>query len=200
MSDFVINDIMTDFIEFPFEPVVNFKNTVVESYAGLQQVFSNVEHDRMEYALNFSALTLAEAKIIFNFFRARQGSYDDFLFLDPDYNFVPRVSIGTGDGAETAFQLKDAEGHERWDLQETPIDAKIWVNNVLQTKTTHYSIDYTKSGIVTFTFIPTVGHNIEAEFYFWRRMRFLSDSSGYNHVSYNNLAYQNLRMLEVLVP
>jgi len=198
MSDLIINDIMTNFIQFPFEPVVNFKNTVVESYSGLQQVFSNVEHDRMEYALNFSALTLAEARIIFNFFRARKGQYDDFLFLDPDYNFVSKTVIGVGDGAEVDFQLKDAEGHERWDILSTPIDAKIWKNGALQTKAIHYSIDYTKSGIVTFV-TPPAAVNIEAEFYFYRRMRFVSDVSGYSHVQLNNLSYSDLRILEVLV-
>jgi len=200
MSDLVINDVIINFTQFPFEPVTFFKNTQVESYAGNRQVFNNTEHDRREYNLNFSALTKTQALDIIDFFNARKGSYDDFLFEDSDYNFVSRVSIGTGTGALKTFQLIDAEGFERWDINETPIDARIWVNNVLQTKTVNYSIDYTESGIVTFVVAPTLAHDIEAEFYFKRRMSFVDDEQGYTHLNYNNLMLQGLRMREIIVP
>ena len=44
------------------------------------------------------------------FYNSRQGSFDSFLFTDPDDNTVTGQAIGTGDGSTTAFQLARANG------------------------------------------------------------------------------------------
>ena len=199
MSDVVWNDTIT--VPLPFSGQLEYKNTIIESYSGVAQAFNHTEHDRMIYISDYTALTRTERDTIFDFIKDRKGAYDEFLFEDIADNFVSRTSIGTGSGvaSDVTFQLIDSKDNKRWDPKESPIDVKIWVGGVLKTKTTDYSIDYTRSGLITFVSAPALSANIEAEFYFRRRVRFTEEIWEWLEINYNNLAISGLRFKEVIV-
>lgn len=67
-----------------------------------------------EYEMNWDYLTGSEQSAtganaglqqLMGFFMAKQGSFDSFLFSDPNDNSVTAEQFGTGDGTSTAFQL-----------------------------------------------------------------------------------------------
>jgi len=172
MSNAVINDLSGLELGFPFETRTRFPVAVVKAYSGTSVAMSLVDHDFKSYSILMPVRTRTEEQTFLDFYDDHSGELDTFLFLDPKKNFVSRTSIGTGDTVEDVFQLKDAKGRSRFEIQQTPVDAKIWVNNVLQTTPGQYSIVYYSDGKVTFVAPPGMGLDIEAEFYYWRRVRF----------------------------
>lgn len=196
MSDLVFNDSCAT-IGTPIErQIIGLKATVIESVSGAQQSFQNTDHDRMRYTLNWSALTASERKDIFDFYKARGGRYDTFLFKDDTEYSVSKVSIGTGDNSDKTFQLADA-GFDRKNILASPAPL-IYVNDVLQTVTTHYTIDYTDSGMVTFVSAPGNGLDVSADFDYYRRCRFVTQIADANFHS-NNVTIPPLVFEEVIV-
>ncbi len=47
----------------------------------------------------------AEYKTLMNFFLARKGAFESFLYKDPSDNAVTNQQFGSGDGTTTSFQL-----------------------------------------------------------------------------------------------
>lgn len=113
-----------------------------------------------------------EAQTLFAFFKTHRGSWDSFLFTDPYNSSVTAQSFGTGDGTTTVFYLTD-EMTER--VSAVNGTASIYKAGVLQTITTHYTID-TATAKVTFVTAPTAGQALTWTGAFYRRVRFASDS------------------------
>lgn len=67
-----------------------------------------------EYKMSFEVLrarsALPEMQALAAFFNARQGSYDTFLYIDPDDNAVTQQSLGVADGVGIQYQLLRAFG------------------------------------------------------------------------------------------
>lgn len=194
MSDRVINDEVR--IGYPLDVGTTIKNTLFESYSGREQIFNNRTHDRKDYTINTSAMSITERRDLMDFFNDHNGMEDTFLFEDPNDNFVVREQIGEGDNSETQFQLSQSE-KARWNILSTPVDVKIWVDDV--ELGSGYSIDYTDSGIVTFSSPPGSTLVIEAEYYFQRRVRFLVERLNYSVANYNNMMLSGLTMREILI-
>ncbi|MFZ5544404.1 MAG: phage head spike fiber domain-containing protein [Pseudomonadota bacterium] len=64
---------------------------------------------RYQYALTYEWLKSGargtDLETLVGFFNARGGSFDSWLYLDPDDNSVTDQTIGMGDGAATQFQV-----------------------------------------------------------------------------------------------
>jgi len=99
-----------------------------------------------------------ELNQLMGFFLARKGNYDSFLFDDPDANAVTAQNIGTGNGTTTQFQLTRSIGGFAEPVQNPKASPQIYKAGVLQTLTTHYTID--SYGVVTFVTAPTAGQAI----------------------------------------
>ncbi len=176
MSDELINDILTPFSQ-PFDAVmVGPKNTIYRNQnSAVTKVLSHTDHDTHRYSVNMALLTPTEKLLIWDFYRERFGAADDFLFEDPDEHTVARNVIGVGDASETQFQLAALKGsylYKRWDIQASPAP-QIWIDGSLKATPADYTIDFTSSGIVTFTSPPSNTLDIEAAFDFYRRCIFV---------------------------
>lgn len=192
MSNTVINDQSWFDIGFPYIPEKRIPNTIIKSYAGNEVAINVMDHDLYSTSIMIPVRTRDEEQAFWSFYDDHLGDYDSFLFLDPKRNFVAKTQIGVGASGVDTFQLKDAKGFDRYEIQESPIDAKIWVDASLQTKSTHYNITYYQSGACVFEpgFIPTPGQIVYAEFYFWRRVRFLTSPQKTSEVSNRNIVIQ----------
>jgi uncharacterized protein (TIGR02217 family) len=134
------------------------------------------------YVIQTALLKPEQLRDLRKFFHCRDGMGRGFLFKDlQEFWFAddglltspvgtPNL-FGTGDGSTTVFGLYKtyiSGGVTRTRRIIKPISGTIaiWKNDVLQTETTHYSIDYT-TGIVTFVAAPANGHTLKAtgEFY-----------------------------------
>jgi uncharacterized protein (TIGR02217 family) len=115
-----------------------------------------------------------EMRTLMGFFNARQGSFDSFLFNDPDDNTATLSLFGTGDGVTTAFQLLRTLGGTAEPVYDLNGTATILVNGTPRALGTDYSINTT--GGVTFNVAPPLGSPVTwTGAYYWR-VRFTDDT------------------------
>lgn len=131
------------------------------------------------YKLGYEVLRqnfgLTEMATLAGFFNARKGSFETFLFTDPGDNSVTGQLVGIGTGSEVEFQLARAFGgyvEPVLDLNGSP---SIYVDGVLKTLSTDYSISAT--GLVTFVVAPAIGLPVTWTGSYYRRVRFAQDSA-----------------------
>lgn len=139
---------------------------------------------RWRWSVGFEFLrqntTDLEFETLANFFNARQGRYDSFLYTDPSDSVISdtlalRQNFGTGDGSTVAFQLGRSlitSGVFEY-IYNTNSTPKIYKNAVLQTVGVDYNIS---NGLVTFTAAPANGLALTwSGSYYWR-VRFDMDA------------------------
>ena len=112
--------------------------------------------------------TFDELHTILGFFMARYGSWDSFLYLDPDDNLATSQSFGIGDGTTTVFQLQRSLGFFAEKVCNLLGAATLYVGGVLQTS--GYTINAT--GLVTFTVAPANGQALTWSGSYYYRCRF----------------------------
>lgn len=139
-----------------------------------------------KYSLQYNFLrsygAFTELATLYGFFCARQGSYDSFLYDDPEDDAIadvaPYMTFGTGDGVTTAFQLGRSLGSFFEPVYNTHSTPKIYIANVLKTSGPDYTIS--ASGLVTFTSAPGLGLALAwSGTYYWR-CRFEDDSLSFS--------------------
>lgn len=84
------------------------KTTIKGSTSGREWRSASMLTPRYRYTLQYNFLrsnSTQQFQSLFGFFNARGGSFDDFLFLDPDDHTVTAQPFGVGDGTTTAWQL-----------------------------------------------------------------------------------------------
>jgi uncharacterized protein (TIGR02217 family) len=140
------------------------------------------------WTINFQTIDEDQHKELRNFKLAVKGAYHAFRFRSPgDYKSDGQQSLSpaTGNGVLTAFQLQktytvDSPGTSYVRTITKPISGtvSVYVNSVLQTETTHYTINYA-TGVVTFLSAPTSGHTVKASFQFDKPAHFVNDDNPY---------------------
>lgn len=84
------------------------KTTIKATPSGREWRSASMLTPRYRYTLQYNFLRSNAAlqyQTLFAFFNARSGSFDSFLFRDPDDNTVTAQPFGVGDGAAVAFTL-----------------------------------------------------------------------------------------------
>ncbi len=162
---------------FPVERVPKFKTLVKSTPSGREYRGAQMTSPLYTYNLQYEFLrdtsSIQELRTLVGFFNARQGSFDTFLFSDPDDSSVTAQLFGTGDGATTQFQLLRSYGgnvEPVYDLNGAPT---IYVNGVARTAGTDYTINST--GGVTFTVAPGATLPVTWSGAFYWRVRFNTD-------------------------
>jgi uncharacterized protein (TIGR02217 family) len=115
-----------------------------------------------------------DLRYVMDFFLARGGSFDTFLYTDPSDNAVTAQNFGTGNAATTTFQLvrQLVPGGFSEAIQNVNA-AQIFDNGVLQTTPGQYSIN--TLGQVVFVAAPAAGHALTWTGTFYFRLRFKLD-------------------------
>jgi uncharacterized protein (TIGR02217 family) len=154
----------------------SFKTLVNEAVSGKETRAALWSYPRYRWELTYDVLrdgALAELRTLEGFFLQRQGSFDAFLFSDPDDNAASGQPIGIGDGSTAAFQLvRPFGGFVDPVLAPNSVSA-VYLGGVVQSGGA-YSVD-TATGLVTFTTAPAAGVAVTADFTFYWRVRFLED-------------------------
>jgi uncharacterized protein (TIGR02217 family) len=126
----------------------------------------------LAYEFLRSSAAMTELQSLVGFFNARGGSFDSFLFTDPDDCAATGQLFGTGNGTATQFQLTRAFGgfgEAVCDLNGTP--TIYGSGSVISSGS--YSISAT--GLVTFT--APIANSVPLTWTgaFYRRVRFMRD-------------------------
>lgn len=114
----------------------------------------------------------SEFQQLFGFICARRGSWDSFLYLDPEDGTAVLQQFGIGDGAQTVFPLSRSFGAYTEDTLNVAVDPEIYVNAVLQT--TGYAVS---GGVVTFTSPPANDAALTWSGTYYMRCRFQTDNT-----------------------
>ncbi len=123
-----------------------------------------------------------EIQIMMDFFQSVQGSWDNWLFVDPTDNFVANQRLGVGDAAQTTFQLVRAFAGG---FAEPIIAPSSWVikkDGVVQGS--GFSVN-TGNGVVTFSSAPASGVVITADIHYYFRCRFTTDTLDFEEFAKN---------------
>lgn len=132
-------------------------------------------YPKYDIELTFDYLSLADYQSLGGFFKSRKGKFDSFLFYDQDEGNVTSQSIGTGNGTNKDFQLVRTVGAFTEPCENINGSPAIYLNGVLKTLTTDYTLGAT--GIVTFVSAPGAGVAVTwTGVYYWR-VRFNQDAA-----------------------
>lgn len=133
-----------------------------------------------KFSLSYEVLranALAELQTLVGFFNARQGSFDSFLYEDPEDNTAVQESFGITSSTTQSYQLLRALGGHLEAVIALKGTPSIYVNGVLKTAGTDYTLS--AAGVVTFTAAQTNGKSLTWSGGFYRRVRFLQDSADF---------------------
>lgn len=159
-----------------------YSTDIVEMFSGQEQRNINWSAARGKWDVSSGIKTLVQLEDFVNFFHARRGRAVGFRFKDwSDYQ-VTNGNIGVGDNSETEFQLRKqytsgAVTVNRIITKPVSGSISVYKDAVLQTVTTHYTVD-TTTGIITFVSAPGLGAVITASFQFDVPVRFDTDELG----------------------
>jgi hypothetical protein len=96
-------------LAFPITRTQQFDSTIQQNISGLEVRIANQTYPRWQWDATFnvlrSAAALAEFQNLVGFIGQRLGSYDSFLYQDPNDNSVIGSALGTGTGLSAWFQL-----------------------------------------------------------------------------------------------
>src|SRR5262249_47653895 len=141
-----------------------FSTDVVETFGGYEQRNINWSEARGQWNVAHGVKAQSQLDTLIAFFRARRGKAIGFRFKDwSDYKISNKI-IGTGNGAQTAFQLvksyvSGAVAVDRTITKPVAGTIQVFKNGVLQSS--GYTAD-TTTGLVTFTIAPASGVVVSA--------------------------------------
>ena len=162
-------------LSWPVKRTPKFNTKVKTAVSGKEARAAFMAYPIYEIDLNFDYLSLSDWQTLGGFFKLRKGRFDSFLFSDANESSVTAQSIGTGNGTNKDFQLVRTVGGFTEPCENINGAALIYVNGVLQTLTTHYSIGLT--GLVTFVAAPANAISVTwTGSYYWR-VRFNQDAA-----------------------
>lgn len=132
---------------------------------------------KIEYQCIFARGSEQDAGVyqyMLGFFMSAGGQFSDFLYLDPNDNYVANDFFGIGDGSTQNFQLTHTIGIGTDIVQNVNGTPVIFVNGSVADPST-YSISY--NGIVQFNTAPANGAVLTWTGQYYYRVRFGDDST-----------------------
>jgi uncharacterized protein (TIGR02217 family) len=181
---------LPEFIEQGASGGPRFKTTVFTLNSGFEQRNQDWADSRGEWDISYGFLEMENEEIdetihtVLAFFYARRGALHSFRFKDwSDFELgttVVPVTIGTGDGGSTTFQLFKTYEPGSYEYARTltkPVTGtlKVYLDGTLKTETTHYTVDYT-TGAIEFLAAPGVDVVVAASCEFDFHVRFADDA------------------------
>jgi uncharacterized protein (TIGR02217 family) len=175
MSNLVFPDLPG--LTYPVKKSPTWKTDISETVSGLETRISYWSYPVWRYGISFSVLrddAMNELWTLIGFFNRHFGSWDSWLFRDPDDYMVVGEVMGVGTGTQTAYQLIRSKGGYTEPVYSPSTNVAIKVNNVAVTQGVHYSLSPT--GHVNFFSPPADNVLITWSGEFYWRCRFEDDS------------------------
>ena len=174
------------------------KTVVQESISGMELRVSLMSYPRYRIVLTYEVLRstngFTELQTLISFFNQVRGSWDTFLWLDPDDNTCTGQNFGTGDGATRIFNLSRLYGSFTEPVQDFVGTPALYANGVLQTAGTDYTVAL---GVVTFTSAPAVSASLTWTGQFYKRVRFTTDETEFEAFMYGLWAVKKVEFITV---
>jgi len=198
MSDVVFPDLKGCVINIHRQP--EWKTDIKEAWSGVETTIAQRAWPRWRFSLQYDVLVVSDADLdaLLAFFNARKGSWDDFLFVDPDYNAVTAQQFSLGDGSTSLFQLCRPIGSWLEPVWAPKSGFKVYKNGVEQIK----DQDYTASaaGQIQFTAVPASGAVLTWSGSYYMRCRFADDKADFERICYNLWKTGKIDILSKIYP
>lgn len=187
-----------------------FNTTILALNSGFEQRNQNWEAARGRWNIGYGIQTKSAFDLVKAFFYARRGRFHGFRFKDwSDYEIgdssdsSTRQTIGVGDASNDTFQIykRYSDGGEDYDRTITkPVNGTllVYLDGVLQTETTNYTVDYT-TGIITFTSPPGGSVVVAVICEFDVPVRFDTDNFGITLATFDAGSIPDLPVVELRV-
>lgn len=175
---------------------------VQKSASGRELRASYYSYPDWKISLGYEVLrsgALAELQTMVGFFNARKGSYDSFLYEDPEDYAATNQQFGVTAAGKTQYQLLRSLGGFMEPATAPKLTGAvipaIYKAGVLQT----LGVDYTLSnaGVVTFLTAPAAGQQLTWSGEFYLRVRFLQDSADFERFLYQLWALKKIELKTV---
>ena len=188
MSDLLFPDLCIGY-DFVKKPMFNTK--IMTSVNGRELRASYQAVPKYEISLSLPILRESKKEIqkIEDFFIARRGAFDSFLFKMPLNNEYECTFVG--DGSTTSFQLYkgalplgnteifETEDPPMWDED---LDRPMWTD--LNTRMWEMQYGISKNGVLTLPVPLAAGDSVTVKGNFYYRCRFADDSQAFTLFSY----------------
>jgi uncharacterized protein (TIGR02217 family) len=176
-----------------------FATTVVATGSGHEKRNVNWSEARGRWDVASGLKKQAQIDELIAFFRARRGKAYGFRFKDWTDHSADAQLLGTGDGAQTQFQL--VKRYPSGSVVEVrtvtkPVAGSVQVYLDGAPQLSGWSVD-TTTGLVTFSTPPALGVEVTADFEFDVPVRFDTDQMGVTIESYRLHAWQQIRVVEL---
>lgn len=179
-----------------------FKTHVFEGHSAIEQRQAAWLVARQRYDVSYGIRDNADMDVVRAFFYNCHGRASGFRFKDwADYTMTSEL-IGTGDGAVTAYQIiktytTGSETYVRTIRKPVTATIQVYVNDVLQTLTTHYTVDST-TGIITFVSAPPNTETVKVTCEFDVPVRFDVDHLQASHDHFDTESWDSIPLVEIL--
>lgn len=183
---------------------------IVTLASGAEERNSRWRHARRRYNAGYGVKSRSDMQIVLSFFEERRGRFHSFLWRDAfDHSSnqgdgVPEPAdqtIGTGDGANTLFQLTKRYGvsFDPYDRPITkPIAASVRVAVAgVELDIADFSVDGL-TGLVTLMVAPDVDAAVTAGFRFDVPVRFDTDQLDIELSNFDGAEVPNIPLIEVI--
>lgn len=137
-----------------------------------------------------------ELHTLMGFVMQCQGAFGTFLFDDPTDDEVTAQPLGTGDGTTQGFQLVRTLGGFVEPITAPNLLTSIYFDGVRQTPMPAHGLDGS-TGILSFVTAPQSGTTIAADFSYYFRCRFTSDSYTFENFMSQLWALKKLDFISV---
>ena len=176
-----------------------FRNTIIVNGAGYEQRIVHWQTARARYNVGYGIKNWTDLRTVLALFRNAQGRAHGFRYRDPlDYEIAGQ-EIGTGDGAEVAFQIvKDysVTGQAYRRTIRKPVAGTVVVYLDGAPQGSGWAVD-TATGIVTFDTAPGAGVAVSVDCEFHVPVRFDHDELQVNLANFNVGDAPNINLVEL---
>jgi uncharacterized protein (TIGR02217 family) len=189
-----------DGLTFDSKKAPQFSTIIQKAVSGREVRAALQTYPILTWTLTFELLRQAtDLPVLMGFYMSRQGSYDPFLYTDPNDNTVAGQLLGAGDGTTVNFPLIRAFGGFNQPV-ENGVATAVYKNGVSQSGTTWSITNATAGGYhnqITFTSAPANGVAISADFTFSWRVRFGDDAVEFNNFITGRWETSGLKLIGV---
>jgi uncharacterized protein (TIGR02217 family) len=166
-------------LDITVKKVPRFKTRISEGSSGFEVRNAQMQYPRWDFELSYNYLedrsgAESSLKVILGFFLARQGSFESWLFKDPDDYLVTNGVCGIADGVTTEFPLCRTLGdfREQVGQLDTVNTLTVYVDG-LEVDETDYEVVMPNS--IVFNTAPDDDLVVSASFQFYYACRFIED-------------------------
>ena len=150
---------------YPFSVEQEWKTIITSMDSGTEDRKAKWAFPKYNITMTFRTLSQANIKILWDFYQARKGPYEDFYLYNPLSEVHVNLYVGTGDAVTEIFDIPGASTSAQ----------SIYVNGALQTITIDYVIlvggGVSSSDRVDFVVAPDSGEVITIDFTGYQRFR-----------------------------